>query len=186
MGYIPDEIPEYPKGEVVNSAGDEREYIILVDNTNQEDLNEYLQTLEENGWYTSLSDYARKNNITLYFQFNAENLLQLTVYVEKLGTWPTDKLPIDIVPPEKGVLLGEVGIVDNSSKTEAYYITIEYSGLSNDDVREYMEAYLDRGWEGDEYYIKSTIEWKGKQFIVDMEPYYDAGIASFAFNLMEQ
>ncbi|NLO39556.1 MAG: hypothetical protein GX115_08820 [Ruminiclostridium sp.] len=181
---IPAEIPEYPKGDVVNSGGTPDDYAILVDNTTEEDLDEYMQTLKEKGWYTS-SDYASKGNITLHFQFNGKNFLQITVYVEKLGSWPADKLPAEIVPPDKGMQIGDVEINDISDGAAAYYITFEYSGLSEDDVREYMQSYLDKGWGGDQYMVKRTIKWKGKQFEVDMEPYYDGGNVSFTFNLWQ-
>ena len=155
-----------------------------MDNTTEEDLDEYMQTLKEKGWYTS-SDYASKGNITLHFQFNGKNFLQITVYVEKLGSWPADKLPAEIVPPDKGMQIGDVEINDISDGAAAYYITFEYSGLSEDDVREYMQSYLDKGWGGDQYMVKRTIKWKGKQFEVDMEPYYDGGNVSFTFNLWQ-
>ena len=45
-GKIPSEIPEYKEGEVVNSGGDSREYTILVDKTNREDLDGYLDVLD--------------------------------------------------------------------------------------------------------------------------------------------
>ena len=55
-GKIPSEIPEYKEGEVVNSGGDSREYTILVDKTNREDLDGYLDVLESSGWYVRRDD----------------------------------------------------------------------------------------------------------------------------------
>ncbi len=177
---ISSDIVEYTMGEVVNSGGTESDFTILVDNTSEEDLNEYLLLLENNGWYTS-SDYAEKKNVSLYFQFNAENLLQISVYTQHLGTWPSDKVPADIVPPEKGILIGDVEI---SGDTDAYYISFEYSGLSEDDVRQYMESYLERGWTGDEYYIRKNINWKGKNYRANIEPMPDGNNVFFNCNLM--
>ena len=182
---ISGDIPVYAKGEVVNSGGDETDFAILVDNTSEEDLNEYLQTLENNGWYIG-SDFAVKKNITLYFQFNAKNFLQISVYTEELGTWPADKLPDEIVPPEKGLLIGNVEIIDYNGDFNAYGISYKYSGLSEDDVRGYMESYLNRGWEGDQYYIKRTITWKGKKYKANMEPMLEQGNAFFTFNLIAE
>jgi hypothetical protein len=41
---------------VVNSGGDSREYTILVDKTNREDLDGYLDVLESSGWYVRRDD----------------------------------------------------------------------------------------------------------------------------------
>lgn len=181
---IPGSIPVYNKGEVINSGKDGKEYIILVDNTSEDDLNEYLRTLANNGWYTS-SDYANEKNLYLYFQFNSDTLLQISVFVEELGTWPADELPADIVPPEKGILIGEVDIYHDSD-SNSYNINFVYNGLSEDDVREYMESYLEEGWEGDEYMISKTIKWKGKSYKVNIEPMPDGDNIYFQCNMFEE
>lgn len=183
VGDISDEIPEYTRGDVVNSGGDEIEFTILVDNTNEDDFNQYLQTLADNGWFTS-TDFAKKKNITLFFQFNAKNLLQISVYSQKLGTWPADKMPTEIIPPEKGILIGDVEIIDYSGENTVYGISFEYSGLSDDDVKQYMESYLRRGWEGDQYYINKTIKWKGKNYNASIEPMFEEGNVFFNCNLI--
>jgi len=54
----------------------------------------------------------RNKNISLNFQFNSKTLLQISVYVQKQGSWPADELPSDIFPPDKGILVGEVVISD--------------------------------------------------------------------------
>ncbi len=177
---ISGDIPEYTMGEVINSGGTENDFTILVDNTSEEDLNEYLLHLEDNGWYTG-SDYAEKKNISLHFQFNAENLLQISVYTQHLGAWPSDKVPAEIVPPEKGILIGNVDI---SGDSNAYYISFEYSGLSEDDVRQYMESYLEKGWTGDEVYIRKNISWKGKNYRANIESMPDGNNVFFNCNLM--
>ncbi|MDD4422560.1 MAG: hypothetical protein PHD46_05950, partial [Eubacteriales bacterium] len=105
---------------------------------------------------------------------------------EELGTWPTDKLPNEIVPPEKGLLIGNVEIIDYNGDFSAYGIAYKYSGLSEDDVRGYMESYLNKGWEGDQYYIKRTITWKGKKYKANMEPMLEQGNAFFTFNLIAE
>lgn len=181
-GDISENIPEYTMGEVINSGGTESDYTILVDNTSEEDLNKYLLQLEDNGWYTR-SDYAEKQNISLNFQFNAENLLQISVYTQELGIWPSEKIPAEIVPPEKGILIGDV---ETSGDSNAYYISFEYSGLSEDDLRQYMESYLERGWTGDEYYIRKNINWKGKNYRVNIEPMPDGDNVFFICNMMAQ
>ena len=181
-GNISEDIPEYTMGKVINSGGTESDYTILVDNTSEEDLNKYLLQLEDNGWYIS-SDYAEKKNISLNFQFNAKSLLQISVYTQELGTWPSEKIPAEIVPPEKGILIGDVEI---SGDSNAYYISFEYSGLSEDDLQQYIESYLERGWTGDQYYIRKNINWKGKNYRVNIEPMPDGDNVFFICNMMAQ
>jgi len=187
-GRVPSEIPEYQKGEVVNSGGDSREYTILVDKTNREDLAEYLDVLESSGWHVHRDDSypsARNNNMRLDFQFNSKTLLQVSVLVEELGDWPADQLPADIFPPKKGTLVGTVDIIDNGyNDLEIYNINYEYSGLTDEDVTEYMNELMDSGWEGDRYMVKKVVKWKGKEFEADIEPMEYEGNVIFSCNMM--
>lgn len=181
---IPGEIPEYTRGEVIRAAGDEKEYTILIDNTSEGDLQEYLKTLADNGWYTS-EDYASWKNISLHFDFNRNNQLQMSVYVHELGTWPADEVPADIVPPEKGTMIGEVEIY-HDSRYDRYDIIFVYDGLTEDDVYKYMELCQGRGWEGDEYIIDKIITWKGKRYRASIEPMFDRGDVVFYCTLFRE
>jgi hypothetical protein len=177
---IPSEIPEYTKGEVTNSFEDEGGYAIYIDNTSEDDLNEYLELLEADGWYTD-SDYAKKENMSLYFEFSRESLLKITVYVEEQGTWPYGEIPEEIVPPTKGTMIGEVEAYGDS---KAYFIIFEYSGLTEDDVRQYMESYIERGWRDSDEYISNTIYWNGNKYKVSIEYIPDGNNAVFYCNLV--
>jgi uncharacterized protein (DUF433 family) len=187
-GKVPSEIPEYKNGKVVNSGGDSREYTILVDKTNRGDLDEYLDLLESSGWYVQRDDSyptASNKNIRLDFQFNSKTLLQVSVLVEELGNWPAGQLPEDIFPPQKGMLVGTVDIVDNGyNGSEVYNITYEYSGLTDEDVEEYMNELMDSGWEGDRYMVKKMVNWKGKEFKTNIEPMNYKGNIVFSCNLI--
>lgn len=182
---IPREVPEYKKGKVINSGGTEKEYTILVESTNEEDLGEYLNELAAQGWYADY-DVASIKNIKLSFQFNATNLLQISVRVEEMGSWPKDKLPPDILPMDKGILLGEVYIDQLADMGfEAYYITFEYSDVTEKELKEYMKKYTDNGWDGDEYFVSKTIQWKGKAFDATLEPMSYDGNIYFSVNMGE-
>ena len=185
-GKVPAEIPEYKKGKVVNSGGGEEEYTILVE-TNREELKEYLDQLESFGWYVDRDDrfpMARNKNISLNFQFNSKTLLQISVYVQKQGSWPMDELPSDIFPPDKGTLVGEVVISDIGEKDDVVYnITYDFDGLSNEDVVEYMQKLINKGWQGDEYMVSKIVEWKGNRFEASIEVMEYEGVISFSSNL---
>lgn len=185
-GKIPAEIPEYKKGEVVNSGGYEEEYTILVE-TERKELEEYLDQLEGSGWYVTRDDrfpMARNKNISLNFQFNSKTLLQISVYEQKQGSWPADELPSDIFAPEKGTLVGEVVISDiGERKDSAYYFTYDYEGLSNEDVGKYMQKLIDKGWQGDEYMVSKIVEWNGNKFEASIEAMEYEGMMSFTCNL---
>ena len=185
-GKIPSEIPEYKKGKVVNSGGYEEEYTILVE-TEREELKEYLDQLEGSGWYVDRDDrfpMARNKNISLNFQFNSKTLLQISIYVQKLGSWPVDELPSDIFPPDKGTLVGEVVISDIGEREDvAYNITYDYEGLSIDDAGEYMQKFIDKGWQGDAYMVSNIVEWKGSRFEASIEVMEYQGVITFSCNL---
>ncbi len=185
-GKVPAEIPEYEKGKVVNSGGDAEEYTIFVE-TNGEELKAYLDQLESLDWYVDRDDtfpMARKKNISLDFQFNSKILLQISVYVQKQGSWPGDELPSDIFPPDKGTLVGEVVISDIGEKDDVVYnITYDYEGLSNEDVVEYMQKLINKGWQGDEYMVSKIVEWKGNRFEASIEVMEYEGVISFSSNL---
>ena len=185
-GKIPDEIPEYKKGKVVNSGGYAEEYTILVE-TEEEELKEYLDQLEGLGWYVDRDDrfpMARNKNISLNFQFNSKTLLQISVYVQKQGSWPADELPSDIFPPDKGTLVGEVVISDIGEREDvAYNITYDYEGLSIEDAGEYMQKLIDKGWQGDAYMVSKIVEWKGNRFEASIEVMEYQGVITFSCNL---
>ena len=187
-GKIPSDIPPYTQGRVVNSGGSEDEYMILVE-TNRDELQEYLKELEDVGWYV---DYdrsypsSRLRNITLQFQFNSSTMLQMTVYVRKLGPWPADQLPADIVPPEKGTLIGEVQIFGLDDDGIQYVVRYDYDGLTDADVSDYVAKLIERGWSGDEYQLYKDVEWNGDLYEAWIEPWYDEGAWSFNCNLFRK
>lgn len=50
---VPSEIPEYTGGEIANSAGSGKEFIVKISKTNKDALSEYLGKLKEQGWTVS-------------------------------------------------------------------------------------------------------------------------------------
>ena len=184
-GKIPAEIPPYQWGKVVNSGGTAEEYIILVE-TSRDELEEYLKELAALDWYVSDDrNYpsSRLKNITMEFQFNSKTMLQISVYVKGLGAWPENRLPVDIFPPEKGTLIGEVEIYGLGDDGVQYIISYEYDGLSDQDIMDYMTKLMEQGWGGDEYMLSKVVEWNGSRFDAYIEPWYDEGAVSFYCNL---
>lgn len=82
-------------------------------------------------------------------------------------------------------MIGDVDIYHDSD-SNSYNINFVYNGLSEEDVREYMESYLERGWEGDEYMVDKTIKWKGKSYRVNIEPMPDGDNIYFQCNMFEE
>lgn len=156
--------------------------------TNREELQKYLTGLEELEWYVEHDrDYpsARLGNIELHFKFNSKTMLQISVYVQELGEWPADEMPAEITRPEKGLLLG-VDILHMDDEGNQYFISIDYDGLEEQDVTEYLLQYVELGWRGDEYMVFKDIEWNGAMFEASIEPYYDMGTVSFSVNLFRK
>lgn len=187
-GKVPEEVPPYTRGTVVNSSGSEEEYFIIVETT-KDDLDIYLEELEELGWHVDHDRYhpsARWKHIELRLQFNSLDILQMIVAVKDLGEWPYDDVPEDIFPPEKGTLIGHVQIFQLGDEGDEYVLSYEYEGLNEEDVTEYMRQFLERGWDGDEWMIYRSVEWNGSSFYSSMEPWWDEGFATFYFNFFKE
>lgn len=148
---VSDKIPEYPYGEVKNS-GDfgGGEYVILISPTNKEELKEYQNQLETEGFtIADGADSARLGTLSLRFQFNSSDTLQIIVAEAGSGNWPS--LAGDLLPPDKGTLLGEVDIlnIDEQEKAQGHYY---YAGFSLVDVTEedcyaLVQKQIANGWE---------------------------------------
>lgn len=110
--------------------------------------------------------------------------LQISIQVGEFGSWPYDKLPAEIIPPDKGTLVGEVELTDTSSVTsETYSIIYDFDGLTDADVEQYIQQLIQNGWKGDVYMVKRVVEWKGKQYNISIEPMKYEGLTSFVCNV---
>jgi hypothetical protein len=151
-GKVSDKIPEYPFGEVKNSGdfGD-GEYVILISPTTKDELKEYQTQLEAAGYLITYGDRgARLGTLSLRFQFNTADTLQIIVAEAGSGAWPS--LAGDLLPPDHGTLLGEVDIlkIDADEKAQGHYY---YAGFSLIDITEeecyaFVQKQIDNGWDG--------------------------------------
>ncbi len=149
-GKISDKIPKYPYGEVKNSGdfGD-GEYVILISPTNKDEYQEYLSLLEGQGFTLSDGDRARIGTLSLRFQFNTSDTLQVIVSDLGSGKWPT--LPGDVLPPDKGTIMGEVDILnisaDDKSQGHYYYAGFTLVDVTEEDCQAFVQKQVANGWE---------------------------------------
>ncbi|AGA67764.1 hypothetical protein Desdi_0210 [Desulfitobacterium dichloroeliminans LMG P-21439] len=150
-GKISDKVPEYPYGEVKNSGdyGD-GEYVILISPTNKDELKEYFNLLEGNGYTLSDGDRARLGTLALRFQFNSTDTLQMIVSDAGTSKWPS--LPGDLLAPDKGTLDGDVDAVElsDAEKASGNYYSAGFTlvDLTEEDCLAYVQKQVDNGWEG--------------------------------------
>lgn len=151
-GKISDKIPEYPYGEVTNSRdfGD-GEYAITISPTNKEELEEYFNLLESQGFtITDAGRGARLGTVAIRTQFKSSDTLQLIV--SDLGTseWPA--FPGELLPPDKGILYGEVHIptLSDSDKASGHYYSASFTlvDLTEEDGYAFVDKQVDNGWSG--------------------------------------
>lgn len=163
-GKISDKIPEYPYGEVKNS-GDfgGGEYAILISPTNKDELKEYFNLLESQGFTITDGDQARLGTLSLRFQFNSTDTLQMIVFDAGTSKWPS--LPGDLLPPDKGTLYGEVDIVNlsDSDKASGNYYSAGFSlvDLTEEDCLAYVQKLADNGWSGGYDMVTKEMQFDG-------------------------
>lgn len=184
-GSVPDELPEYTEGEIVNSGGAADDFTILVDNTNADALENYMNRLKEAGWIVTRDYDDQKEAVlgpyTLSFQWNASDFLQITIMTIEQGSWPYDELPPDLIPPETGMLVGEISI---QQYDDSMYFVYTFDGLDWDASVGYMMMLIDNGWKGDDMFVSKNFEWNGKKYEASIEHYETIETrSSYSFNM---
>ncbi len=183
-GKIPDEIPEYPYGEVTNSGdGGDNDYFILISPTNKDELAEYLSLLKDQGFtISSGEDEARLGTVSIHFQFNGKEHLQMVVY--DLGNADWSGFIGGVLKPEKGTLYGEPYIptltADDNDYGQYYTASFSLVDLTEDDCYEYIARHSDNGWResGDMAFKDVTIDGVECELMLQFVQYYD-GQADF-------
>jgi uncharacterized protein (DUF3820 family) len=177
-GNIPDVVPEYTYGEVKNSGdGGDGEYYILISPTNEDELAEYLNLLEEQGFTVSDDDRARIGTVALNFQFNNSETLQIIVTDSGTSEWP--ELLGDVLPPDVGTLYGEAYITELSESDNEYgqYYSAGFTlvDLTEEDCIAFIEKQLPNGWEGsyDMVFKDVTIDGVACELMLQFVQYYD-------------
>lgn len=182
---LPQELPEYTGGEIVNSGGDSSEFYIKIDKTTKEALNTYLGKLKELGWYVEegRESIAGKGVHEIRFTWQGEEHLQMVLYSSEIGAWPADQLPPDIFPPEDCTLVGDLSLIE-TTPGQAWYMTYSCDGVDEAGAQAYFDKLRESGWSGESQLVKN-FEWNGKKYAADIELYETNGnISSFTLNLM--
>ncbi len=181
---IPSEIPEYTGGEIANSGGDSKDFIIKISKTDKSALSEYLRKLKELGWNVSegRESIATKGIYELRFNWQGDNHIQMNIYTSEVGAWPSDKLPPDIFPPENCNFVGDVELLE-SVPGQVWYFNYTCDGVDEEAANAYFKKLNEAGWSGDSQLVKN-IEWNGKKYQADIELYEtDGSISTFTVNL---
>ena len=182
---IPEELPEYTEGEIVNSGGSADDFTILVDNTDDDALDNYMDKLKDAGWIVTIDNDDQKEAAlgpyTLSFQWNGPGFLQINLMIIEQGSWPYDELPPDLIPPETGTLVGEISIQKDDDRM---YFVYTFDGIDEDAAVDYMMMLIDNGWKGDDMFVSKTFEWNGKKHKASIELYETIeSRSSFSFNM---
>ncbi len=171
---VPAGLPEYTKGNIVNSGDAGDAYYIKINETDKSSLSEYLDALRNSGWIVSESDdytEAVKDVHSIEFTWqDGENMLQMAIHSEEMGVWPTNEIPPDVIMPENAVLIGEVSVIE-AEEGRAWYFDYICDGLDEEAAQQYFRLLLDKGWSGDDYMVYKEFEWNGKKYTADIQIY---------------
>ena len=171
---VPSELMEYTEGKVKNSGGEDDDYIIDVEETNEEAFANYIDKLKSSGWIISGSGEESEAIMGLYtVNFNwmdsSSTWLRINVQKDKEGEWSFDKIPPDILQPEKGTLVGGTYVLEQTEGV--WYFNYTYDGIDEKAAKEYMQFLIENGWSGDDTFVSKSFEWKGKTYGADIEVY---------------
>ena len=175
---VPEGMPEYTGGEVVNSGGSDDELYIKIEGSNKEELGKYLEELKNAGWNVSEepNQEIRKGIYDVEFDWQGSNMLQMCIRTSEVSAWPKDKLPPDIFPPENCTFIGELDVIENTENS--WYFNYECDGVDEAAANKYVEKLIENGWEGDISQLCKEFEWKGKKYSATIELYEIVGNSS--------
>lgn len=170
---VPPELPEYAEGTVVNSGEDDGTLYIKIRETDTAKLEKYLEELKKGGWIvTGGSDEAEaiKGMHTVDFEWqDGGKLLQMTLRTGEAGSWPSDKIPPDILQPQTGVMVDGVEIMEATEN--AWYFNYTYDGMDEAAAKQYLELLRQNGWSGDDSQLYKAFEWKDQKYAATIEIY---------------
>ncbi|NLT58043.1 MAG: hypothetical protein GXX99_03675 [Clostridiales bacterium] len=170
----PAELPAYTSGTVTASAVDgDGVLTIRVVDTGKSDLYVYLGSLQNAGWIVSSDDDEAAAVLGLYTAtFDLQgggSTLQIDVYTAQAGSWPASDLPPDILPPETGVLVGVVEVMETGE--DMWYFNYTYDDMDETAANDYMDHLMQHGWSGDTYQLYKSFAWKGHNYEASIEVY---------------
>lgn len=174
LDKVPSELTEYTEGKVKNSGGEDDDYFIDVEETNEEAFANYIDKLKSDGWIITGSGEKSEAIMGLYtVNFNwmgsSTTWLRINVQKDKEGEWSIDKIPPDILQPKKGILVGGTDVLEQTEGV--WYFNYTYDGIDEEAAKEYMQFLIENGWSGDDTFVSKRFEWKGKTYGADIEVY---------------
>ncbi|HOQ76735.1 MAG TPA: hypothetical protein PK369_09240 [Thermoclostridium sp.] len=161
--YLHPDMPVYTWGKITgwNTWGPENPYnlFIIIKNTSEADLEEYRRELEARG-FSGSSDYYKKDDFSIEFQFNSKSTLQISSYRIETMDWP-DELAF-MPPPEKGKLV-DFTLTDGE---DSVYGELFFTDMTEDDVLAYEELLLEAGFTRTDYlsYSIDNVSFDGKKY----------------------
>ena len=161
--YLHPDMPVYTKGRISswNTWDNYNPYdiFIIIKDTNQEDLDEYILELEARGFYES-SGYYSKDLFSVHFEFRSKDKLKINSYKTEPEEWPEEILGF-MPPPRKGYLT-YVGL----EMGESVWGDLRFIEMTEEDIEEYGNDLLAAGFKLDEYgnYIMENVRLNGKTF----------------------
>lgn len=172
--YLAPDMPEYTNGEIAQwySMGDEYDITIVIDGTNQSELDEYILAIEANGFYDNYGRYC-KGPFSVELKFTSGGSLEISSYKEDVLEWPADIL--GFMPPlEKGFL----GSVNLTTEGDMAYGDLYFNDLSENDIASWEKALEGAGFESDGYmsYRKENVELRGKRYKIFSAFFQDNGV----------
>lgn len=171
---VPSELTEYTEGKVKNSGGEDNDYIIDVEETNEEAFENYIDKLKSDGWIITGSGEKSEAILGLYtvnfrWMDSSSTWIRINVQKDQDGEWSFDKIPPDILQPEKGTLVGGTDVLEQVEGV--WYFNYTYDGIDEEAAKEYMQLLRENGWSGDDTFVTKSFEWKGKAYSADIEIY---------------
>jgi predicted lactoylglutathione lyase len=165
---LPSDMPEYKKGKLNGHNSGGNEIMIVISETNEEDLDAYIKDLEKAGYVKKSGRYC-KGLYEIDYQFNSDTVLQISVYKEQEQKWPKELLG-DVPALQKGNL---VSIIEPSEET-GNYGDMYFINLTEDDIKEWEKSLEAKGFEvSDKSYSKKDVKYMGKSYSA-LEIYFES------------
>ncbi len=166
--YLSPGMPAYTNGKINgwNTGGNgEYDIFILIKDTNQEDMDEYIKALIANGFKEDNRAY-KKDAFTVKLQFNTDTVLQISSYKIEEMEWPE---MLSFIPPLKKGYLVSIEEPDE----DGLYGYLYFQGITKADIQEWEKELPAAGITVDSgEYLKENVSFRGKN--CNFEAFFDS------------